>query len=71
VNPQQLIFTGATQLRSVFPSEQLPGILRAYLDGIKASFAVAIGMTGISFVVSLLVPWKRLPVGAAGAVPAG
>ncbi|CAG8954544.1 hypothetical protein HYFRA_00004459 [Hymenoscyphus fraxineus] len=59
-NPQQLIFTGATELRSVFPPEQLPGVLQAYLDGIKASFAVAIGMTGISFVISLMVPWKRL-----------
>jgi hypothetical protein len=72
VNPQQLIFTGATQLRVVFPPEQLPGILRAYLEGIKASFAVAIGMSGVAFLISFMVPWKKLRVGAAGdAVPVG
>ncbi|TVY45878.1 putative efflux pump [Lachnellula occidentalis] len=72
VDPKLLISTGATQLSSVFPAEQLPGVLRAYLDGIKASFAVAIGMSGVAFVLSLVVPWKRLPVGAAAdAIPAG
>lgn len=68
VDPQQVVFTGATQLRSVFPSDQLPGILLAYMDGLKASFAVAVGMVGLAFVTSFLVPWKKLSVGSQGDV---
>ncbi|MCJ1468412.1 hypothetical protein MMC07_007040 [Pseudocyphellaria aurata] len=72
VNRQLVILTGAAQLRSVFPSNQLPGVLRAYMDGIQASFAVAIGMAGVAFVTSFLVPWKPLPAASMGdAVPLG
>lgn len=66
VDPQLVVFTGAAQLRSVFHSDQLPGILLAYMDGIKASFAVAVGMVGLAFLMSFLVPWKKLPVGSSG-----
>ncbi|MCJ1391937.1 hypothetical protein MMC18_004804 [Xylographa bjoerkii] len=68
VNPQLVDFTGAIQLRSVFPPDQLPGILVAYMTGIRASLAVAVGMAGLAFVASFLVPWKKLPVGSTGDV---
>ena len=68
VDPQVVVFTGATQLRSVFPSDQLAGILLAYMDGIKASFAVAVGMAGLALMTSFSVPWKNLPVGSPGDV---
>jgi hypothetical protein len=38
----------------------MPGILVAYMAGIKAAFAVAIGALGMSFVISLFSKWNRL-----------
>ncbi|KAK5659379.1 hypothetical protein OQA88_1472 [Cercophora sp. LCS_1] len=60
VNPQMVLGTGAAELSSVFPPELLPGIIDSYLDGLKAAFAVATGMAGVSFLVVPFVPWKRL-----------
>lgn len=72
INPLLVVNTGATELRSVFDSEQLAGIVSAYMEGIKASFAVGIGMVGVAFVMSLLCPWKRLSAGAVGdSMPVG
>jgi hypothetical protein len=62
VDPNELIATGAAELRQVFPPDQIPGILVAYMTGIKAAFAVAIGMAGFSFLLSLLCPWKKVHV---------
>ena len=60
VNAQQLIYTGATDIRKAFPADQLPGILIAYMAGIKVVFAIGIGMVGGSFLMSLLNSRKRL-----------
>ncbi|GAM43478.1 hypothetical protein TCE0_050r18324 [Talaromyces pinophilus] len=49
ISPEDLIATGATQLREVFTAEQLPIVLEAYLSGIRAAFTLAIGMTGCAF----------------------
>lgn len=62
VNPEALIATGAAELREVFSPDQIPGILVAYMTGIKAAFAVATAMAGFSFLLSLLSPWKRVHV---------
>ncbi|KAK2923074.1 MFS transporter superfamily [Fusarium oxysporum f. sp. vasinfectum] len=60
VNPFQLLATGATEVRATFPTDQLDGILSAYMSGIKGAFAVGIGGVGLAFVVSLLQRWDRL-----------
>lgn len=60
VNAQLVIGTGASELKKVFSPEELPGIILAYMDGIKASFAVAIGMAGVAFLLGFLCPWKKL-----------
>lgn len=60
VDPVKVIMTGATDIRNVFPAEQLPGVLIAYMQGIKAAFAIGIGMVGASFLVSFFNSWKRL-----------
>ncbi len=60
VDPIAVIATGATQLRQAFPADQVPGILLAYMAGIKVAFAIAIGAVGAAFVVSLLSKWKKL-----------
>lgn len=71
VDPLLAVGTGATELRHVFTAEQLPAIIAAYMTGIKAAFAVSIGMAGFAFVISLLCPWKRLHGGTGEAVAMG
>ncbi|TVY75315.1 putative efflux pump gsfJ [Fusarium oxysporum f. sp. cubense] len=51
VNPLQLLATGATEARATFPTDQLNGILSAYMSGIKGAFAVGIGGVGLAFVL--------------------
>ncbi len=61
VNPHLVIGTGASELRNVFPPDVLPGVLQAYMVGIKAAFAVALAFSGVAFLFSLCVPAKKLP----------
>ena len=42
VNPGLVISTGATELRNVFDAADIAGILEAYMDGIKVTFAISI-----------------------------
>ncbi|KAF2112525.1 major facilitator superfamily domain-containing protein [Lophiotrema nucula] len=67
VSPLALIGTGATDIRRVFPAELVPGIVEAYMAGVKVVFALVIGIVGGSFLMSLLVKFKRLNVEAAKA----
>lgn len=60
VNPAQLIATGATQIRQVFPAEEVTNILVVYMRGIHASFATGIGFTGAAFILSLACKRNRL-----------
>jgi hypothetical protein len=60
VNPLMIIATGATQIRNVFTDEQIPGILVAYMAGIKVAFAIALAGVGTAFAISLFSSWGRL-----------
>lgn len=60
VDALAVVATGASEIRAAFPADQVPGIVLAYMQGIKASFAVATAMAGLAFVFSLVSPWKRL-----------
>ncbi|KAJ5171275.1 Major facilitator superfamily domain general substrate transporter [Penicillium coprophilum] len=60
VNPLAVYATGSTELRTVFPAEEIPGIILAYMQGLKAAFAVSIAMFGTAFVLSLILPWKKI-----------
>ena len=60
VDPRTVIATGATQIRTAFPPEQVPGIVLAYMAGIKVTFALTVGLVGFTCLVGLFVPWKRL-----------
>lgn len=64
VDPVKLIATGATELRNVFPAEQIPEILSAYMHGLKISFAVALGSTGSALLISLFTRRQRLNTAA-------
>lgn len=69
VNPGLVVATGATELRHVFPAEQIPGLLTAYMDGLKVTFALVIALAGITLPISLFAKWKNVKP-AAGAVAA-
>ncbi|KZT52965.1 major facilitator superfamily transporter [Calocera cornea HHB12733] len=60
VDPALVIATGATDLHQVFPADVLPGILRAYMDGLKDTYALAIAALGIASVVSIFVEWRNI-----------
>lgn len=49
VDPALVLATGARQLRSVFTSEEMPGILLAYMHILKVAFAIAIADVGLFF----------------------
>ena len=69
VNPAMVLLTGASDIHSAFPEEVLPGVLRSYMIGLKAAFAVAVGFAGIAVLCSLLVPWRKLPTHENGDAP--
>ena len=62
LDPAIVIATGATQIRNAFSPEQVPGVVRAYMEGVKVAFALPIGSTAVGFLVSLLSSWKRLNI---------
>jgi EmrB/QacA subfamily drug resistance transporter len=65
VNPALLLATGATDLREVFSENQIPGILRAYMEGLKVSFAIGIASSGIAFIIIVVFQrWNRLNTAA-------
>ncbi|KAH7012212.1 efflux pump antibiotic resistance protein [Microdochium trichocladiopsis] len=60
VPPDMVMSTGATQIRTAFAAAQVPGILQAYMKGIRVVFAVSTAAAGLAFVASLASSWKRL-----------
>lgn len=69
VNGATLLGTGATDIRTAFSADQVPGILLAYLAGLRVVWAITISLAGVSFLVTAGASWKRLHgVPAGGAV---
>lgn len=60
VDPIKVIGTGATDIRTTFSAEDLPFILRAYVDGIRTAFIVAIALASISCLIALGAKWQKL-----------
>ncbi|KAK6220272.1 major facilitator superfamily transporter [Colletotrichum tabaci] len=60
IDPALVAITGATQIRSAFPAEFVPGVIQAYMDGLKIAFALAIAGAGVSVLVSLGSRWRKL-----------
>jgi MFS transporter, DHA2 family, glioxin efflux transporter len=71
VDPHLVVATGASQLRDVFDPKVLPGILEAYMHGIKLVFALCVAMAGITLPIALFSPWKRLHGGGGAAGTTG
>ncbi len=69
MNPLLVILTGASELHNVLPSDALPGVLQAYMVGIKAAFAVSVAFSGVAFLSTLAIPISKLPTHAPGEAP--
>lgn len=62
LDPHVVIHTGINSLRTAFPADMLPGIIDAYMEGLKVDYAIAIAAVGIAFIGSFanLWPWLNL-----------
>ncbi len=62
VDSQTVIATGATQIRKAFLPSQVPGIVFAYMAGLKVTFALVVALTGFTCLLGVLAPWKKINV---------
>jgi len=53
VDPLKVVHTGATAIRAVFREDQVPGIVEAYMVGIKVAFAIAVAGAGTGLLIGL------------------
>ncbi|CAK7243290.1 MAG: hypothetical protein STHCBS139747_004807 [Sporothrix thermara] len=60
LDPQIVINTGNTQLRTIFAGPHLAGVLDAYARGISLAFALSVVGAGLATVVGLAAPWRRM-----------
>ena len=60
VKPGLVVATGATQLRDVFAAEDIDGILIAYMDGLKLTFALCIAFAGVTLPIALFAKWQNI-----------
>lgn len=54
VDAQIVLHTGATDLRDAFPEQDVPGVIAAYLDGLRWVWIITIAMIGFALLVSVL-----------------
>jgi hypothetical protein len=60
VDPKVVINAGASYLRKVITPEQLPGVLLAYMDGLKQAFIISIACGSIGTICACFVEWKSV-----------
>jgi hypothetical protein len=60
VNPKVVINAGAAYLRKVISPADLPGVLAAYMVGLKQAFVISIACGGIATIAACFVEWKSV-----------
>jgi hypothetical protein len=60
VDRATIISTGATDLQRVFPLDQLLAVRESYLDGLHASWAMAIAFAGAALLTGLSLGFKAI-----------
>ncbi|KAJ9602155.1 hypothetical protein H2200_013275 [Cladophialophora chaetospira] len=60
VDAGKVLATGATDLRRVFDAAQIPGILDAYMEGLRVPFAIAVACAALTFVISFAPRWESI-----------
>ena len=59
VDVEKVIVTGATQIHTAFAAGQVPGIIQAYMEGVKVALALPIAGNGIAFILSLYIFFSK------------
>ena len=59
-NPAAVVAVGATEIRKTFDASELPGVLHAYMDGLKVAFALTIALSGCAVIIGLFTPWTNI-----------
>jgi hypothetical protein len=62
VDPAVVVVTGATDIRRVFPPEQVAGVINAYMDGLKTPFTVIVACACAMFVLAFAPKWNKIQV---------
>ena len=60
LDPIIALSIGATQVREAFTVDQVPMVINAYVEGLKAVFALVVAAFGCATVIGLFGNWKRL-----------
>ena len=60
VDPQAVIRAGATEIRASSAADAVPGIVEAYLRGLRAVYVMVIVLTGIAALAAATNRWKKL-----------
>lgn len=58
--PEDIVNTGATDLRNLVPSDELPRLLVAYNDAIKHAFYLGVALAALSILGSASMEWKSV-----------
>jgi len=73
VDARRVLAAGAMGIRDAFPADVVPGILDAYISGLRVAFVIGIGGICVAVLTSPLGRWDKLDMtkagGAAGAGP--
>ncbi|ETI24732.1 hypothetical protein G647_04102 [Cladophialophora carrionii CBS 160.54] len=60
VDAGKVLATGATDLRTVFTPAQIPGILDAYMEGLRVPFIIAITCACLTFLIAFAPRWESI-----------
>ncbi|KAJ5980493.1 Major facilitator superfamily domain general substrate transporter [Penicillium waksmanii] len=61
LDPTLVLGTGASELQDVFSGDDLKEVIAAYMVGIKDVFAFSLACAAFAVLLSLIIPFKRLP----------
>jgi len=59
-SPAAVLATGATDLEQSFSPQQFQGIQHAYMDGLRAAWALAIALAALAFLSALPLRFRSL-----------
>ncbi|KAH8423344.1 MDR family MFS transporter [Aspergillus melleus] len=61
LDPALVLATGASELQTVFNGDDRTAVIAAYMVGIKDVFAFSLACAAFSVLLSLVIPFKKLP----------
>ncbi|EJT71504.1 hypothetical protein GGTG_10761 [Gaeumannomyces tritici R3-111a-1] len=60
LEPHKVLAVGAHEIRLVFQGADLDNVLRAYMTGLQDSWAMSVGLSGLTVLSTFLGDWKNL-----------